>query len=101
MLTITGTSAHDARNRCSPSAGIGAHDGPEYAQDRDDCPICQEEAGATAAEHRRDHTGWYWWPCFPGCLPDGDAFGPFASEAEALEDARYGIDDHDEAESEP
>ena len=56
-------------------------------QDRDDCPICQEEAGATAAEHRRDHTGWYWWlcfpGCFPGCLPDGDAFGPFATEAEA------------------
>jgi hypothetical protein len=21
--------------------------------------------------------GWYWWSCFPGCLPEGDAFGPF------------------------
>jgi len=31
--------------------------------------------------------GWYWWPCFPGCLPDGDANGPFASEAEAIEAA--------------
>lgn len=32
--------------------------------------------------------GWYWWPCFPGCLPDSDAIGPFATEAKALEDAR-------------
>jgi hypothetical protein len=21
--------------------------------------------------------GWYWWPCFPGCMPGGDASGPF------------------------
>ena len=27
--------------------------------------------------------GWYYWPCFPGCLPDGDPVGPFASETEA------------------
>ena len=60
--------------------------------------------------------GWYWWTCFPGCLPDSEppvhfipavgchnptvyhflngagiypaAFGPFDTEAEALEDAR-------------
>ena len=32
--------------------------------------------------------GWYWWPCFPGCLPDGDANGPFTTEAEALADAQ-------------
>jgi hypothetical protein len=31
--------------------------------------------------------GWFWWPCFPGCLPDGDPVGPFASEDEALRDA--------------
>jgi hypothetical protein len=32
--------------------------------------------------------GWYWWSCFPGCLPDGDPVGPFDSEATALADAR-------------
>ena len=32
--------------------------------------------------------GWYWWPCFPGCLPDGDPVGPFATEAEAIADAQ-------------
>lgn len=31
--------------------------------------------------------GWYWWACFPGCLPDGEAEGPFDTEAEAIADA--------------
>ena len=31
--------------------------------------------------------GWYWWPCFPGCLPDGDAVGPFQTERDAVIDA--------------
>jgi hypothetical protein len=33
-------------------------------------------------------TGWYWWACFPGCLPDGEASGPFRTEAGAIKDAR-------------
>lgn len=32
--------------------------------------------------------GWYWWACFPGCLPDGDPSGPFDSEADAIADAQ-------------
>ncbi len=32
--------------------------------------------------------GWYWWACFPGCLPDGDPTGPFETEKEALDDAQ-------------
>jgi hypothetical protein len=32
--------------------------------------------------------GWYWWSCFPGCLPDSDAIGPFETEKEAIDDAR-------------
>lgn len=31
--------------------------------------------------------GWYWWSCFPGCLPDGDPIGPFDTEADAIEDS--------------
>ena len=32
---------------------------------------------------------WNWWPCFPGCLPDGDEpTGPFLSEQEAINDAQ-------------
>ena len=29
----------------------------------------------------------YWWACFPGCLPDGDPNGPFKNEADAIADA--------------
>jgi len=36
--------------------------------------------------------GWYWWSCFPGCLPDSDPVGPFATEAEALADAQDGAE---------
>ena len=35
-------------------------------------------------------SGWYWWSCSPGCLPDSDPVGPFATEAEALADAQTG-----------
>ncbi len=31
----------------------------------------------------RGEQGWYWWPCWPGCLPDSDPAGPFKSSAEA------------------
>jgi hypothetical protein len=31
--------------------------------------------------------GWYWWACFAGCLPDGEASGPFATKEAATEDA--------------
>lgn len=32
--------------------------------------------------------GWYWWACFPGCMPDSDPCGPFDTEAEAIADAQ-------------
>lgn len=32
--------------------------------------------------------GWYWWPSFIGCLPDGDPNGPFDSEEEAIKNAQ-------------
>lgn len=39
--------------------------------------------------------GWYWHACFPGCLPDSEPNGPFATEQEALADAQEN-DDSDE-----
>lgn len=33
-------------------------------------------------------TGWYWWACFPGCVPDGEPNGPFRTEGGAIKDAR-------------
>lgn len=41
--------------------------------------------------------GWYWWPCFPGCLPDSEPSGPFASYKEALADAQSNARDTDHA----
>ena len=41
-----------------------------------------------ADEYTITEPGWYWWSCFPGCLPDSDPFGPFATEAEAIADAQ-------------
>lgn len=38
--------------------------------------------------------GWYYWYCFPGCMPDSDPIGPFesykAAKAAAQEDAAEG-----------
>ena len=33
---------------------------------------------------------WFWWPCFPGCLPDGDKIGPFKTWKECFNDADPG-----------
>jgi|DEB0MinimDraft_10_1074344.scaffolds.fasta_scaffold103488_1 hypothetical protein len=32
--------------------------------------------------------GWFWWSCFPGCLPDSDPIGPFDSEREAIDNCK-------------
>lgn len=42
----------------------------------------------TYGEANHLEPGWYWWACFPGCLPDGSPMGPFKTEAEARADAR-------------
>lgn len=31
---------------------------------------------------------YYYWSCFPGCLPDGDPIGPFETSAKAYHDAQ-------------
>ena len=42
----------------------------------DSVPVCQFEQG------------WYFWACFPGCLPDADPVGPYATEQLAIDAAR-------------
>lgn len=32
--------------------------------------------------------GWYYWFCFPGCLPDSDPIGPFESADAARQAAQ-------------
>lgn len=31
--------------------------------------------------------GWYYWQCFPGCLPESAPMGPYTSSRAALRDA--------------
>ena len=40
--------------------------------------------------------GWFWWGCFPGCLPDGPAIGPFVTRQEALADAQDNAGEEEE-----
>lgn len=39
--------------------------------------------------------GWYWWSCYPGCLPDSEPSGPFAYSQQAHEDADEWSPDYD------
>ncbi len=39
-----------------------------------------------------EKTGYWYWFCFPGCLPNGNPIGPFDTETEALENAREGME---------
>lgn len=38
-------------------------------------------------EHYHE-AGWYYWYSFPGCMPEGDANGPYKSEEEAIQAMR-------------
>jgi hypothetical protein len=53
-----------------------------------DVETWQEYPGGIDYRGERIEAGWYYWFCLPGCLPDSDPVGPFASEDEALADAR-------------
>ena len=45
------------------------------------------ENGEDAAMFRTQQ-GWYWWACWPGYLPDGEASGPFKTAEQAYLDAK-------------
>ena len=60
-----------------------------WNEDRDHDQYCSEcSFTKLAVPVGEPRYGWYWWSCFPGCLPDGDPVGPFATEDKALADAR-------------
>lgn len=44
------------------------------------------KVGAASDGEEPSEPGWYYWACFPGCLPDGPAVGPFPTENEAIDD---------------
>jgi len=49
-----------------------------------------ERYGPVPQEVSALERGFYWWSCFPGCLPDGDPIGPFTTETAAIADAQGG-----------
>ena len=46
-----------------------------------------------AAEMDFEEGGWFYWYCFPGCIPDSEPIGPFTTSAEALDNARQYAED--------
>jgi len=66
------------------------HDGGHMVeQDPDDSMPLDDWRDAEAA-------GWYWQACSPGCLPDGEPSGPFASSRQAHQDADEWSPDYDD-----
>lgn len=55
----------------------------EVFHNPDDYDFIDPEDGGESLE-----AGFYWWPCFPGCIPDGEPIGPFDTEDEAIADAQ-------------
>jgi hypothetical protein len=53
---------------------------PMEGEDNEPCDSC-------GFRHDLSDPGFYWWACFPGCLPDGEPSGPYQTEEEAIEDA--------------
>lgn len=54
-----------------------------------DCEVFfADDAEMVDDEGNANERGWYYWYCFPGCLPDSQWFGPFNTKAEAIADAQ-------------
>lgn len=87
-----------AQHYSDPRRANDAHALPDvetfYIGITDDCPFCPNRK-RERREHTMQHRGWYWQSCFPGCLPDSEPNGPFATEDEALADARESACDDD------
>ena len=75
----------------NPDRASDPHVLPDIEVFHDDADIVNGHARNFDSEGNPVEAGWYWWPCLPGCLPEGDPndpVGPFATEEEALADAR-------------
>lgn len=62
------------------------------------CPSCEREVPIEQVEDT-ECSAWFYWYCFPGCLPDSSCFGPFETEQDALAEALD--DDEQEDDDEP
>ena len=48
----------------------------------------RERMLAAICEEQAITGGWFYWYCFPGCMPDSDAVGPYATRDEAVKAAQ-------------
>lgn len=70
-----------------PSRAADAHALP-------DCEVFHLSAADIKSGDMRDDDGdrykpgWYFWFCFPGCIPDGAPLGPYDTQDEAIASAR-------------
>lgn len=62
-----------------------AEDGSEYGS----FEVFHEDEPCFASDNQYE-PGWYWWSCFPGCMPDGEQNGPFPTSEGAYLDALEG-----------
>lgn len=71
---------HQAKNlrRQNPNEGNGPHDYCVFPSETDPDQAYPECYG----------TGFYFWYCMPGCLPDSEPFGPYETEEEAISAAQ-------------
>ena len=51
-------------------------------------PLEPKEHDAPIRAEKTERVGFWYWYCFPGCMPDSSAYGPFDSYDAALADAR-------------
>jgi hypothetical protein len=66
----------------------GVHEVPyesAYATETLYCPSCGLSPDGITAEATGITAFWYWY-CFPGCLPDSDVYGPYNTEKEAMDE---------------
>lgn len=66
-----------------------AHDAP--GESYGSFEVFWDDAGYQPPDYtEKDQPGWFWWACFPGCMPDGEPSGPFATSQEAYDNAQEG-----------
>lgn len=53
-----------------------------------DAEACLESDDWTDGDGELLPAGYYWWACFPGCIPDGPPSGPYETYDEAVEAAQ-------------
>jgi len=53
-----------------------------------DAEVWYSEGEIDPETGEKTDAGWFYQFCFPGCTPDSDPYGPFATEQAAIEDCR-------------